>query len=148
MLPENVNIPSVESGKYFLTCGHKGIENCYCNAVKIIFDFFHYTKQDITFCIFLYSDISVLFSPGILKIWDFLSCKCVFEMPLHEGSNDEEKEASTYAIVQAELCEDIQCVAVVTADHNIILFSFDGLEQNKQVFNIKVNIWFFNGSMW
>ena len=63
-------------------------------------------------------------------------------MPLHEGSNNEEKEASTYAIVQAELCEDIQCVAVVTADHNIILFSFDGLEQNKQVFNmIKVNIW-------
>ena len=90
----------------------------------------------------------------------------MFEMPLHEGSNDEEKEASTYAIVQAELCEDIQCVAVVMADHNIILFSFDGLEQNKQVFNIKVNkwqpctqgldpcdpetrlnIWFFKGSM-
>lgn len=95
MLPEDIHIPkksTAESGKYFLTCGHK----------------------------------------GILKIWDFVSRQCVFETALHEGLNGEEKEASTCAIVHAELCQNIQCVAVVTADHNIILFSLDGMKQRKQ----------------
>ena len=95
MLPENISIPnktSAENGKYFLTCGHK----------------------------------------GIIKIWDFVSRKCVFETPLHESASNEEREASSYAIVHAELCENIHSVAVVTADHNIILFSLSGLQQNKQ----------------
>jgi hypothetical protein len=77
--------------------------------------------------------IIILLSSGILKIWDFVSRQCVFETALHEGLNGEEKEASTCAIVHAELCQNIQCVAVVTADHNIILFSLDGMKQRKQV---------------
>ena len=81
-----------------------------------------------------------MFLSGIIKIWDFVSRKCIFEIPLHEGLHDEEKEASSYAIVHAELCQAIQCVAVVTADHNIILFSLDGMKQSKQVLlHINVN---------
>lgn len=48
---------------------------------------------------------------------------------------NEEKEASAYAIVHAELCQNINCVAVVTADHNIILLSLDGFKKTKQVWN-------------
>ena len=70
---------------------------------------------------------------GVIKIWDFLSRKCVFEIPLHKDLNIDEKEESSFAIVHAELCENVQCVAVVTADHNIILFTLDGMRQTKQV---------------
>ena len=70
---------------------------------------------------------------GVIKIWDFLSRKCVLEIPLHKDLNIDEKEESSFAIVHAELCENIQCVAVVTADHNIILFTLDGMRQTKQV---------------
>ncbi|XP_028405987.1 transducin beta-like protein 3 [Dendronephthya gigantea] len=70
---------------------------------------------------------------GIIKIYDFMTHKCVYETTVHDGLRNGEKEASTYAIVHAELCPNINCVAVVTADHNIILFSLEaGLKKVKQ----------------
>lgn len=73
---------------------------------------------------------------GILKIWSLGSRTCVFQQPVHKSlsvsSNIEECETHGDSVIQAALCQNIQAIAIVTADHNILLYSFDGLKQVKQ----------------
>lgn len=77
---------------------------------------------------------------GILKIWSLGSRTCVFQQPVHKSlsvsSNIEECETHGDSVIQAALCQNIQAIAIVTADHNILLYSFDGLKQVKQVWVI------------
>lgn len=67
-------------------------------------------------------------------MWDYTRFKCVFETALQGAASDgSQRENSSVVIVKAEVCQDIRCISVVTADHNIFLLSYDGIKQQKQV---------------
>ena len=74
----------------------------------------------------------------------FLTCgnkgtarKCVFQQPVYKTlsafNKKDAPDSQSDSIVQAIVCLNIQAIAVVTADHNILLYDFDGLKQVKQV---------------
>lgn len=68
-------------------------------------------------------------------MWDYTRFKCVFETALQGAASDgSQRENSSVVIVKAEVCQDIRCISVVTADHNIFLLGYDGIEQQKQVY--------------
>lgn len=74
---------------------------------------------------------------GILKIWSLTARKCVFQQPVYKTlsafNKKDAPDSQSDSIVQAIVCLNIQAIAVVTADHNILLYDFDGLKQVKQV---------------
>ena len=84
-----------------------------------------------------------------MKLWSS-SGRCLYEQkgsPLqstrkhsHQSSEDNEEPA---IITDALLCEETGCVAVVTYDHNIVLFGLEDLKLRKQVGFSTINIYAF-----
>ncbi|XP_041474623.1 transducin beta-like protein 3 isoform X1 [Lytechinus variegatus] len=72
---------------------------------------------------------------GIIKVWTSAG-RCLYEqrgnpiVPLKKQTSDDQDQPAI--ITSAMICEAIGCVAVVTYDHNIILFRLEDLKLEKQ----------------
>ncbi|XP_033631060.1 transducin beta-like protein 3 [Asterias rubens] len=80
-------------------------------------------------------------SQGLLKVWDASTAKCVFtqqrqlpDLPQPEGQSEGKGHDQPMGshINQAMFCGALGVLAVVTYDHNILLFSVKDFELNKQ----------------
>ncbi|XP_058940240.2 transducin beta-like protein 3 isoform X1 [Pocillopora verrucosa] len=76
-------------------------------------------------------------SKGQLRVWSFRDGKCVFTETVlsarrgnkNENNNDED---GNQQIVHATLCRNLDQVAVVTFDHNIVFHELESLKRTKQ----------------
>jgi len=74
---------------------------------------------------------------GQLRVWSFIDGKCVFTKSVistrKNENKDSNKKGDDQQIVHAALCENLDMIAVVTFDHNIVFHELESLKRVKQV---------------
>jgi len=73
-------------------------------------------------------------SKGQLRFWSLADGKCVFTKTVIQPKNNENnnKEDTGQQIVYATLCNVMEMIAIVTFDHNIVLYDLGSLKRVKQ----------------
>ncbi|XP_064621103.1 transducin beta-like protein 3 [Lineus longissimus] len=78
---------------------------------------------------------------GVLKVWNAMTSRCVFTQPKHEEIEEEteetedkkeEEKVNENAITSAQFIKETNTLAVVTFQHNILLYNVDDFFLKKQ----------------
>ena len=74
-------------------------------------------------------------SPGVLRVWEASSARCVFTqtLPVADTEGGEEEDADPRSLTYCLPLPNSSSLATVTAEHNILLYQLPTLTTRQQV---------------